>query len=81
MNDPFALVTSQLLECRRQDLLRDAEKRRLLRQAARTSPRLAQRLAAIVGGMLIQAGQRLQDTYALTATHQARPASVLPGQS
>ena len=55
-----------IIKLHRQDLLREAMHDRLLRQARQARAPLYCRLLAGVGSLLIAAGQKLQEPYALT---------------
>lgn len=63
--------TNKIIQMREQDLLREAEQDRLLRQAREASPRLYRRVLASVGSLLIATGEKLQGSYALTRPSRA----------
>jgi len=54
-------VTLQAMAtARRQDLMREADARRLARQARQGQPRMATRILEGLGGLLVETGERLQ---------------------
>lgn len=53
------------------DLLREAEKERLIREIRGTRPGLLDRVLASVGGLLISVGTKLQMRYALSMPRDA----------
>lgn len=54
------------------DLLREAEKERLIREIRGTRPGLLDRVLASVGGLLISVGTKLQMRYALSMPRDAK---------
>ena len=67
MFNQYTPKVRKIIEYHRQDLLREAAQDRLLYGGRLASPRLYCRVLAHVGSLLIAAGQKLQEPYALAA--------------
>jgi hypothetical protein len=66
------ITTYELGKARQRDLLKEAEQRRLVRQALAGQPSLSARLLERLGGLLIKAGARLERASHLTAEWSAQ---------
>ena len=67
------LFTSDIIAARQNDLLKDAQRHRLLRQARSARPDFQDRLLTSLGRLMISAGTRLQESYAPVAPHSRAP--------
>ena len=57
------LLIPEMIKARRDDLLQEAERERLLREARSAERSFLARVLAGIGGFLIAAGQRLQEPH------------------
>lgn len=65
---PYTYVAGRLAEERMRDNMREGEHARLMRMARPVGPGLLDQALASIGGLLLSAGERLQERYALAET-------------
>jgi hypothetical protein len=73
-SNPYLMMEMERIH--RQELFKEVEHYRLVRQVRSDSPRLLDRVLASIGGFLISAGERLQARHMPVAHHTSEVCCV-----